>query len=203
MPKRPCCRTTIATLSNSGATAGSSLVAGRGSAVAIGMAASSAAWRKSRATYSLLRARKSRKRRRRTSAGSSATCADSCRTTFASCGWWCLLRRLHLAGVVDEAAGLAAPHGGVAAVAGDQLAVRALLDDAAVLEHDQAVHLRDGGKTMGDGDHGLALHQGAKARLDRGFDFAVERRSRFVEHQDRGVFENGPRGGAARGPAAG
>ena len=46
------------------------------------------------------------------------------------------LRCLHLAGVVDEAAGLTAPHGGVAAVAGDQLAVGALLDDAAVLEHD-------------------------------------------------------------------
>ena len=85
----------------------------------------------------------------------------------------------------------------------EQLAVAALLDDAAVVEHDQPVHLRDGGEPVRDGDHGLAGHQRVEARLDRGFDFAVERRGRLVEHQDRRVLEDDARDGDALALAAG
>ena len=81
--------------------------------------------------------------------------------------------------------------------------MRALLDDAAVVEHDQAVHLRDGGEPVRDGDHGLARHQRAERRLDRGLDFAVERGGRLVEHQDRRVFEDHARDGDALALAAG
>ena len=42
---------------------------------------------------------------------------------------------------------------------GEQLVVRALLDDAPGLEDDQTVHARDGGKAVRDRDHRLALHQ--------------------------------------------
>src|SRR6266581_3319680 len=49
-----------------------------------------------------------------------------------------LLRRLHAG--IDEAAGLAPPQRGVVAAMAQQLVVRALLDDAAVVEHDQPVH---------------------------------------------------------------
>ncbi len=61
------------------------------------------------------------------------------------------------------------------AILAEQRVVRALLDDTAVVEHHQAVHARDGGEPVRDGDHGLARHQGVEALLDRGFDFAVER----------------------------
>ena len=35
----------------------------------------------------------------------------------------------------------------------------ALFRDAALIQHHQAVHLRDGGKPMRDGDNRAALHQ--------------------------------------------
>src|SRR3954469_18303775 len=72
----------------------------------------------------------------------------------------------------------------------EQLLVRALLDDAPCLEHDEAVHARDGGKTVRDRDHRLALHQVEKLLLDRELDLAVERRGRLVEHQDRSVLQD-------------
>ena len=68
--------------------------------------------------------------------------------------------------------------------------MRALLDDAAVVEHDQPVHARDGREPVRDRDHGLACHQRAEALLDRGLDLAVERRGRLVEHQDRRVLQD-------------
>src|SRR5262249_42642373 len=55
---------------------------------------------------------------------------------------------------VDEAARLAPPQGGVMAAVPQQLVMRALLDDAAALEHDQPVHARDGREPVRDGDHG-------------------------------------------------
>src|SRR5947208_980635 len=45
---------------------------------------------------------------------------------------------------IEEAARLAAPQRGVMAPMVQQLLVRALLDDMAALEHDQAVHAGDG-----------------------------------------------------------
>jgi len=57
--------------------------------------------------------------------------------------WLRSLRRLNRRRV-DEAAGLAPPQRGVVAILGEQIAMRALLDDAALVEHDEAIHLRDG-----------------------------------------------------------
>ena len=83
-----------------------------------------------------------------------------------------LLGRL-LIGYVDEAAGLAAPQGGVMAIAAQLLVMRALFDDTAAVEHNQPVHLRDRRQTVRNGDHGTALHERAEAGLDCGFHFAV------------------------------
>src|SRR5687768_18174791 len=58
-----------------------------------------------------------------------------------------LLRRPHLLDV-DEAAGLALPQRRVMAVHPQQFGVRALLDDAAVVEHHQPVHAGDGGEPV-------------------------------------------------------
>ena len=68
--------------------------------------------------------------------------------------------------------------------------MRALLDDAAAVEHDQPVHARDGREPVRDRDHGLARHQRAEALLDGGFDLAVERGCGLVEHQDGRVLED-------------
>src|SRR5262249_12844015 len=84
-----------------------------------------------------------------------------------------------------------------------ELVVRALLDDAAALEHDQPVHAGDGREPVGDRDHDLAGHQGAEARLDRGLDLAVERGGRLVEHQHRGILEDDAGDGDALALAAG
>src|SRR5262245_10229348 len=72
----------------------------------------------------------------------------------------------------------------------EQVSMCALLDDASVVEHDQAVHAGDGRKPMRDCDHGLARHQCAETLLNRALDLTVERRSRLVEHQDRRVLED-------------
>src|SRR6516165_8659688 len=81
--------------------------------------------------------------------------------------------------------------------------MRTLLDDAAPVEHDEAIHLRDGREPMSDRDHRLVSHERAQARLNGGFDFAVERRGRFVEYQDRRVLENDAGDGDALALAAG
>src|SRR6266545_6752496 len=67
---------------------------------------------------------------------------------------------------VEESARLALPQRGVMAAVPQQLLMRALLDDAATLEHDQAVHPGDGGEPMRDGDDGFARHERAQARLN-------------------------------------
>ena len=90
----------------------------------------------------------------------------------------------------QEAARLVPPQHRVVAVQPQQLVVRALLDDAALLEHDQAVHARDGGEAMRDRDHRLAFHQAEQLLLDRELDLAVERRRGFVEHEDRRVLQH-------------
>src|SRR5205085_12261146 len=89
-----------------------------------------------------------------------------------------------------KTAGLALPQRRVVAVLSQQFAMRALLDDAPMIEHHQPIHARDGRETMRDGDHGLAGDQRAEALLDRGLDLGVKRRSRLVEHQDRRILED-------------
>ena len=56
---------------------------------------------------------------------------------------------------------------------------------------------------MGDGDHGLALHQGRERLLDRRLDLRIERRGRLVEDQDRRVLQDHPGDGDALALAAG
>src|SRR5262249_44423737 len=113
-----------------------------------------------------------------------------------------LLGRLHRRRI-DEAAGLAPPQRRIVAILRKQIAMRALLDDTAPVEHNEAIHLRDGREAMRDRDHRLVSHERTQARLNGGFDFAVERRGRFVEYQDRRVLENDAGDGDALALAAG
>src|SRR4051812_10645454 len=59
----------------------------------------------------------------------------------------------------QETAALVRPQARIQAALRQQLAVRALFDDAALVHHDQPVERRDGGQPVRDRDHGLALHQ--------------------------------------------
>ncbi|MNJ81971.1 hypothetical protein D3C77_810720 [compost metagenome] len=55
-----------------------------------------------------------------------------------------------------------------------QLRVATHLGDPAFFQHHQAIHAGDGRQPVGNGDHGLALHQGLEAFLDRRFNFRVQ-----------------------------
>jgi hypothetical protein len=79
------------------------------------------------------------------------------------------------------------PQLGVDAALGQQLLVRAFFDDMAFVHHDQPVHGGDGGQAVGNGNHGLAVHQAVQALLDGGFHLAVQRAGGFVQQQD-GAF---------------
>src|SRR5687767_9906348 len=59
----------------------------------------------------------------------------------------------------EEAAGLARPKLGIEAAPLQELVMGALLDNAALVHDDEAVHGGDGGQAMGDGDDGLAFHE--------------------------------------------
>jgi hypothetical protein len=80
--------------------------------------------------------------------------------------------------------------------------VVAFFHHAALVEHDEPVHRRDGREAVGDGDHGLAFHQPVQAGLDGGFDLGVERAGGFVEQQDGRVLEHHARDGDALALAA-
>ncbi len=95
------------------------------------------------------------------------------------------------AGVV-EAAGLAVPHPRIGAARGEQLAVAALIDDAALIQHHQPVHARDGREPVRDGNDGASAHQPVELLLDRRLDLGIERRGRFVQDQDRRILEDHP-----------
>src|ERR1700691_16437 len=91
---------------------------------------------------------------------------------------------------VQKPAGLATPERRVDPAARQQLLMRSDLRDTAVLEHDQPVHRRDGREAMGDGDHGLALHERLEILLDRRLDLGIQCGSRFVQHENRRVLQS-------------
>ena len=92
--------------------------------------------------------------------------------------------------VAQEPAALVRPQARVQAVAREQAPVVALLDDAAVIDHEQAVHRGDRRQAVRDRHHRLAFHQPIEALLDRRLDFGVERAGRLVEQQDRRVLQH-------------
>jgi hypothetical protein len=68
--------------------------------------------------------------------------------------------------------------------------MRALLDDAAVVEHQDAVAFEHRGKTMRDHDRRAPLHQAVERRLHQGLALGVERRGRFVKQEQRRVTQD-------------
>src|SRR6185436_12063489 len=72
---------------------------------------------------------------------------------------------------------------GVMPAAGDELAVRALLDDLAPVEHDDAVRGLHRAQPVRDHEHGAALADQPHVVLDDAFGLVVERAGRLVEDQ--------------------
>src|SRR5579871_260914 len=70
---------------------------------------------------------------------------------------------------------------GVDAGLGDQILMPALLDHPAVLEHQDAVGMADGGEAVGDDDGRPPAHQGFGRQLHLALGLDVERRRRLVE----------------------
>src|SRR5436190_5294107 len=79
------------------------------------------------------------------------------------------------------------------AAAVDQLIEAAGLDDAAVVEHQNARGVAHRGQPVGDHKGGALLHQFVKRRLHLQLGGGVERAGRLVEDQNGRVFHQRPR----------
>lgn len=66
--------------------------------------------------------------------------------------------------------------------------MRAFLGNATLFHHNDPVHMSDGAESVSNGKHGLALHNLDQRLLDLGFNLAVERRGRLIQHKDRRVL---------------
>src|ERR1700684_4108987 len=97
-----------------------------------------------------------------------------------------------------EALRLQVEHGPIAAAQCHQLVVRAQLDDAAVLQHADAVSMADGGEAMRDQDGGRLPGGGQRAIEDLRFPADVELRGRFVEQHHTGAEADGGKGSGER-----
>lgn len=86
---------------------------------------------------------------------------------------------------------------GVPAVLAHQLRVRALLDDAALVEDVDDVGALDSAEAVGDGNGGAALGRLVQGGLDDVLGLGVEGRRGLVQEQDLGVADQGAGDGDA------
>src|SRR5262249_34659694 len=94
-------------------------------------------------------------------------------------------------------AGLQAMQRGVAATGLDQRLMRAVLDQAAGIEGDDAVGGAHGGEPMRDDQHGAPLGDALHIVLDDALALIVERARRLVEDQDARIADERARDGDA------
>src|SRR3954466_720400 len=94
--------------------------------------------------------------------------------------------------VSGDVCGPVAVERGVEALPPEQLVVGALLDDPAVLEHDDQVGVADRREPVGDDEGGSVGEEDAERVLDLAFGADVDRGRRLVEDQDSWVCEQGP-----------
>ncbi len=71
--------------------------------------------------------------------------------------------------------------------------MRALLDDPAVLEHDDPACVPDRGEAVGDHDRGPSCDEPPHTLLDQALGVDVDVRGGLVEHQDPRVGDERPR----------
>ena len=70
---------------------------------------------------------------------------------------------------------------------------RAVLDDLALLQNDDAIEIAHRRQAVGDGNDGAAAHQAAQRLADQLLGFAIQRRGGLVEQQQRRVLQEGAR----------
>ena len=80
----------------------------------------------------------------------------------------------------------------VAAARAKQTEVRAIFNDLALLNRNNAVSASECGKAVRDEDHGSASADAPHIGLDRGFAFIVQSGRGFVEDQNARVADQGP-----------
>lgn len=97
--------------------------------------------------------------------------------------------------VRDEAAVLPAHQRGVITALADELGVRAHLDDAALLQDEDAVGVDDRREPVRDDERRPSLHQRFQRRLHRLLGLRVESESRLVEYQNARILEQCARDG--------
>ena len=90
---------------------------------------------------------------------------------------------------------LAAPHRGINSAPRQKLLMRAALGDDALVEHQNLVGVDHGRQAMGDHDRRASAGDALQRRLDVALGETVERRRRFVEHQNRRRLEHRARDG--------
>src|SRR5690242_9753460 len=71
--------------------------------------------------------------------------------------------------------------------------MRSLFSDSTLFKHNNLIGSKDGVKTMGNRDNSSALHQTARRLLQQGFGFRVKAGGRFVEDEDRCIFQESAR----------
>ncbi len=72
-----------------------------------------------------------------------------------------------------------------------QIMMRAVLADFAVLQYINAVGINNCTQSVRDHDDGFALCKLRKCRLHLCFIIRVGKRGRFIQNQDRRIFQNG------------
>src|SRR5262245_35191867 len=86
---------------------------------------------------------------------------------------------------------LACPQASIETALSQKLEMRALLDDLAMIEHDDVVGMNHGREPMRDDEAGAVLGHALERVLDLLLGMRVERGGRLVEHQDRRRLEDG------------
>mgnify|MGYP005858839049 FL=1 len=75
---------------------------------------------------------------------------------------------------------------------GQKIAVRALLNNLAMVDHDDIIGIPDGAQAVRDDKAGPPLHQAQQRLLDTRLGTRVNTRGRLIKDQDGRVGQNGP-----------
>lgn len=81
----------------------------------------------------------------------------------------------------DKTAGLVRPEFGVQPLGFEQLLMRAIFYDSALVEHDNSIQTLDGTQSVGDDDSGATLHEIPEGGLDKHLAFAVQGTGGLIE----------------------
>jgi hypothetical protein len=100
---------------------------------------------------------------------------------------------VHVPDVPDKAARLLAHELRVVAVVRHEFVMAAGLDNAAVLQHDDAVSIHDGAQPVRDDEGGAIGNQGFERAVYRGLRIGIELSRFFVEDDDGRLLDQCPR----------